>query len=109
MEGVKHDQTKSRYDLLPPELLEGVAQVLTFGANKYAPRNWERGISYGRVFAALMRHMWAWWRGERLDAESGLPHLWHAGCCLSFLIAYEERGMTSFDDRIPTLMERVDG
>lgn len=61
-------------------------------------RNWEKGIAYSRVFAALMRHMWAWWRGEDKDAETGLSHLWHAGCCISFLIAFEQRGIGP-DDR----------
>lgn len=106
--GGKADAGKPRYDLLPPELLDGVARVLTVGATKYAPRNWELGIMYGRVFSALMRHMWAWWRGENVDAETGHSHLWHAGCCLAFLIAYEARGMAKFDDRpIPTLTEKV--
>lgn len=34
-EGVKFDQGKLRYDLLPPEMLEEVALVLTYGAVKY--------------------------------------------------------------------------
>lgn len=96
--GNKNDQDKIRYDLLPPELLDGVATILTFGARKYAPRNWEKGLSWGRVFGALMRHMWAWWRGEHLDPETQKSHLWHAGCCIAFLIAYEQRGIGE-DDR----------
>jgi hypothetical protein len=97
-EGRKDDGGKPRMDLVPPELLFGVAEVLTYGAAKYAPRNWERGMSWGRVFGAMMRHMWAWWRGERVDAESGLPHLHHAGCCIAFLMAYEARQI-GVDDR----------
>ena len=69
-EGVKFDQNKTRYDLLPPEFLESTAKILGFGANKYGERNWEKGMSWGRVFGALMRHMWAWWRGEKADAET---------------------------------------
>jgi len=102
--GVKHDAKKTRYELLPPELLEAVAQILTFGAEKYTDRNWEKGISYGRVFGALMRHLWDWWARKGLDAETGKSHLWHAGCCIAFLIAYEMRKMDSFDDR-PLLID----
>ena len=91
--GVKFDTDKPRYDLIPPELLDGVAKVLTFGAAKYGDRNWEQGIDSGRVFAALMRHMWAWWRGERDDPESGMSHLYHAACNVAFLIAFESRDM----------------
>jgi hypothetical protein len=97
-EGRKDDQKKTRYDLLPPELMEGAAQILTFGAEKYGERNWELGMSWGRPFGALMRHMWAWWRGEKCDAETGKSHLWHAACCIGFLIAFEERKIGK-DDR----------
>jgi|TARA_R110000868_G_scaffold178785_5_gene418634 hypothetical protein len=97
-EGQKFDREKTRYDLLPPELLEGTAQILTFGANKYGDRNWELGMSWGRPFGALMRHMWAWWRGEANDPETGKSHLWHASCCIAFLMAYENRGIGT-DDR----------
>lgn len=97
-EGVKFDGDKLPYDLIPPELLESVAKVLQFGAKKYAPRNWEKGMSWGRVFSALMRHMWAWWRKEDKDPETGFSHLEHAACCIAFLIAYEKRGVGS-DDR----------
>jgi hypothetical protein len=41
---------------------------------------------------ALMRHMTAWWEGESADPETGYSHLWHAGCCILFLITYELRG-----------------
>lgn len=97
--GTKADGGKTRYELLPPEYLEATADILTFGAEKYADRNWEKGIKWSRVFGALMRHLWAWWRCERADPETGKSHLWHASCCLAFLIAYEARGMTDWDDR----------
>lgn len=90
-EGVKYDAGKPRYDLLPPELLDAVSSILGFGAKKYTDRNWELGMDWGRPFAACMRHLWAWWRGEEKDPESGYPHLWHAGCNIAFLIAFTER------------------
>jgi hypothetical protein len=96
--GHKDDTSKVRMELIPPELLYGVGDILTFGAAKYADRNWEAGMKWSRVFGALMRHMWAWWAGEKLDPESGRSHLWHAGCCIAFLIAYEERNVGT-DDR----------
>lgn len=109
IEGVKYDKGKARLELLPPELLFATAEVLTFGANKYADRNWELGMKWSRVFGACMRHLWSWWAGNKekttisflfgpLDSETGFSHLWHAAACLSFLIAYEER-KTGEDDR----------
>ena len=90
-EGRKDDSEKLRYDLIPPEFLEATADILTFGAMKYGERNWEKGMKWGRPFAALMRHMWAWWRGEKGDKETGKSHLWHAACCIAFLITFEQR------------------
>lgn len=97
-EGRKDDAEKIRMELLPPELLEATAVVLTFGAKKYEDRNWEKGMKWGRVFGALMRHLWAWWRGEESDPETGYSHLWHAACCIAFLISYESRQIGE-DDR----------
>ncbi len=97
-EGHKDDSGKPAFHLLAPEALEEIAKVLEFGARKYAPRNWERGMSWSRPFGAMMRHLWAWWGGEAKDKETGLSHLAHAGCCLMFLLAYERRGLGT-DDR----------
>lgn len=97
-EGVKFDQGKTRYDLIPPEVEEAIGQVLTFGAAKYGQRNWELGMAWGRPYAALRRHMGAWWGGEDTDPETGMSHLWHAACCIAFLVAFEARGVGT-DDR----------
>ncbi|MBN8292842.1 hypothetical protein JI664_12780 [Rhodobacter sp. NTK016B] len=95
---VKHDESKAQHDLIPVEAVEALAAVLTFGARKYSPRNWENGFRWGRVFSALMRHLWAWWARRGNDPETGYSHLWHALCCLAFLVAFEARG-TGEDDR----------
>lgn len=84
-EGLKFDTGKVRFDLLPVRALEGVAMVLTYGAKKYSDRNWEKGIAYGRLFRAVMGHVWAWWRGVEVDEESGLHPLDHALCDLMML------------------------
>lgn len=110
-EGAKFDAGKVRMDLIPPEALFALATILTFGANKYADRNWEKGMKWGRVFGALNRHIWCWWGGKGpttknflfgdLDDETKHSHLWHAICCIVFLITYEERGIGE-DDRQTT-------
>ncbi len=97
----KQDGGKPRMDLIAPEMLTATANVLAFGAAKYDERNWEKGMSWGRCFGAMMRHMWAWWGGEKADAETGYSHLWHAAACLMFLIAYEERQTGTDDRKIP--------
>lgn len=96
--GIKHDEGKLRMDLIPPEVEQSLAEILTYGAKKYKDRNWEKGIKYGRVYAALRRHLLAWTEGEENDQESGLPHIKHALCCLAFLVTYEARNMRQWDD-----------
>lgn len=96
--GRKDDGDKIRMELLPPELLTAVASILTFGAKKYDDRNWEKGMAWSRVYGALLRHLNSWWAGEQCDPETGKSHLWHAGCCIAFLISYEERKV-GIDDR----------
>lgn len=91
--GVKFDQGKPEFDYLPDDALAAINQVLVFGANKYAARNWENGMKWRRPFNACLRHLWAWARREPCDPETGLSHLAHAGCCILFLIAYEIRGV----------------
>jgi hypothetical protein len=82
--GIKFDQDKLPMDLLDPDAIEGLVAVLRFGSNKYAAHNWRGGISWSRLIAALLRHTFAILRGERLDPESGLPHIDHVGCCWMF-------------------------
>jgi hypothetical protein len=84
-EAVKQDLGKTRMDLIDPLAIEGLAKVLTFGAEKYAAHNWRKGIANSRLIAAMLRHMFAIMRGEDIDPESGLPHIDHVGCCWMFL------------------------
>ena len=96
--GVKHDAGKNRLELIPPEAVWGLGEVLTFGAVKYGDHNWAKGMKWSRVFGAAMRHLWKWWWTKKPDEETGLSHLKHVLCCVAFLIAYEERKVGE-DDR----------
>jgi len=96
--GIKHDEGKLPLHLLPFDALECIAEILDFGMKKYAPRNWEKGMDWSRVYRATLSHMFKWWMRAGPDEETGKSHLWHAGCCILFLITYEYRGIGR-DDR----------
>lgn len=104
-EGRKLDDGKDPWHLAPWDAFLAIVRVLAFGAAKYAPRNWEQGIAWSRVYSACMRHLTDWFqrrdkgKGPGRDADTGYSDLWHAGCCVCFLIAYEMRGMVTHDDR----------
>lgn len=95
----KHDSGKARYDLIPIEAEEKVADVLTFGTKKYDAHNWRKGLSYSRLYSASRRHLKAFWQGEKLDPESGLPHLAHAIVNELFMLQFELEGRKELDDR----------
>ena len=97
-QGRKDDDGKLRFDLIPVRPLEEVAKVYTTGAGKYADRNWEKGFKWGRVFAALMRHAWAFWRGEARDPEDGQHHLSSVVWCALTLMEFEQTH-PELDDR----------
>jgi hypothetical protein len=105
--GLKFDDGKERYDLLPPDAIRAIVRVLTYGSVKYAPRNWEKGIAYSRLIAASRRHEAAWEMGEDFDPETGIHHLAHKACCDIMMLAQELRGMTNFDD-IPSRAAAVE-
>ena len=86
----KDDSGKLRWDLVPVRPMEKVVEVFTKGAVKYSDRNWEKGLAWGRVFAAMMRHGWRWWNGEKYDKEDGQHHLSSVAWCALVLMEYEE-------------------
>lgn len=96
--GKKYDTKKVRVELLDPEWLEAVGQVLTFGSTKYTPDNWRGGITYIRLIGAALRHLLAIMRNEDTDPESGLPHTAHLSCCAMFLF-WMMKHRTDLDDR----------
>jgi len=88
----------ARYDLIPAEPLLFVAECFGRGAAKYSDRNWERGVPWSLNFAALNRHLWAWWAGETHDPEGNFHHL--AAVCFHALALMEfERTHPELDDR----------
>jgi len=97
--GIKHDAGKDPWHLVPWDAVRAITKVLLFGATKYDERNWEQGMDWSRCYRAAFNHLTKWWtkedggKGPGKDDETGYSHLWHAGCCVLFLIAYEMRGI----------------
>lgn len=92
-EAVRYNQDKLRYDLIPPEFVTAIAEVFTFGAQKYTPNNWKGFTPEQReeIKGSLLRHIYAYLEGEENDPESGLSHLAHAGCNLAFMLWFNSK------------------
>lgn len=95
--GVKYDEDKLRYDLIPALALAEVVKVLTHGAKKYGDDNW-RNVqdSEKRYFAAAQRHQWQRKQGilrdDAPDAK-GSPgsHCSHIACAIASLMFLLEK------------------
>lgn len=85
MEG-KETANKLNLSLVPPEILTAVASIREYGCRKYSdPNNW-KGVPADLFWQAILRHINAAWDDwKKLDSESGMPHLWHIACNISFL------------------------
>lgn len=95
---IRYNEGKLPLSLVPASLIRGVAEILAFGAKKYAPNNWRKGGSWTKTYESCMRHLLDWNEGIDLDKESQLDHLKHAACNIAFLIEFVEKGIGE-DDR----------
>lgn len=86
--GLRYNTGKLRMDLVQPWAHEQMVKVLTKGAEKYADRNWERGMAWTTALASLKRHLLAYEKGEDYDPETGILHIAHVACNAHFLTAY---------------------
>ena len=85
----KADAGKARPTLVPVSLIRAVTAIREYGCKKYHdPENWRR-VEPQRYRDAAYRHWLAYLDGEKVDEESGLPHLWHLACNITFLIEIE--------------------
>ncbi len=103
--GGEKGQKIERHDLVSEAFLEQLALVCGIGAEKYDDENWRKGYPWGLSYGALRRHLRAFWTGEDLDDESGLPHLAHAAWhCMVLWVYSTQEGYGRFDTR-PDLPE----
>lgn len=66
------------------ESMEPMIRVLMFGAEKYEPFNWMKGLDKVEILESMQRHLAALLAGEEIDPESGLPHMGHIQCNAMF-------------------------
>lgn len=108
-QSVKKDKGKPALDLLPIDALLQVSRCFEYGAEKYGVLSWKTSdnISYNRIYAAILRHMFAWWEGEDIDPESGLNHLNHVCTNALILLSHIHNSRSDLDNR-PTSKDNKD-
>ena len=87
----KADYGKEQLCLVPRRIIHDIAAIRMYGNQKYHdPENW-RTVEVQRYRDAAFRHWLAYLDDPQgVDAESGLPHLWHLACNIAFLCEMED-------------------
>lgn len=88
---------------LPLEALAAGAAALEYGAKKYAPRNWEKGLPWQQMIDSLKRHIDDFERGHDYDDGadgSNLPQICLIMASAMMLSASVIRGIGE-DNRLP--------
>jgi hypothetical protein len=100
-QALRYNQGKLSWSMVDFDSLEGLVRVLEYGAKKYSKDNWKKGMPVTQVSESLMRHLFAFLKGEDIDPESGCRHISHVMCNTMFL-EYILREKPHYDDRNPT-------
>ena len=91
----RRSDRKPRFDLIPFEFLEAVAEVLTRGAARYGPYNWKRGRkdffidAWNHAFVHLQKFK---------EGDKNEDHLAHLGCNVAFMVWAVKNGVVSQED-----------
>lgn len=90
---IKADAGKLQLTLVPRQIIRDIAEVRMYGNQKYpegGPDNWKQ-VEPQRYRDAMFRHMMEYLDDpDGVDAESGLPHLWHLCTNCAFLCELEK-------------------
>lgn len=76
---------RGRYDLISPIMLRRLAIHYENGAGKYAPRNWEKGLSVSRCINSCKRHIDGFIMGDKVE-----DHLAAAIWNIAAIMHYQE-------------------
>jgi hypothetical protein len=112
--GLRYDEGKPRYDLIPPAFIKALALHFEAATKKYPDRNWEKGMSWCTIFRALISHAMEWFLGYKYDVDPTLKkgykghHMIAVAWNAMALFEYERRKI-GFDDRVEEQFEREEG
>ena len=95
---LRYNNGKRRWALVDFESIEPMVEVLEYGCKKYEAFNWMKGHPTTDLCESLLRHVYAYLRGEDNDPESGISHIGHIQCNAMFL-AYVMKNKPELDNR----------
>lgn len=94
---------KAPISTVPSGIIMELGLAMLEGARKYGRHNYRvAGVRASVYYDAAGRHLLAWWEGEDIDPDSGLPHLSKAMATLAVLRDAQMNDMCT-DDRPPAM------
>jgi len=96
--GKRHNNGKPKWTLVDFDALEGMVKVLEQGVDEYGKFNWKEGLKTDEICESLLRHVFAYLRGEDIDPKSKLP-VWDHILCNSLFLAYMMKFRPDCDTR----------
>jgi hypothetical protein len=86
---LRYNQGKVEWSLMHYGSMVPMIRVLMFGAKKYAPDNWKKGLDRRQLLESMQRHLAALMDGEVIDPESNESHIGHLMCnCMFYSYFY---------------------
>ena len=89
--GLRYNQGKRKWSLVDYKSLEPMIEVLEFGAKKYSPDNWKKGLDKKEILESMQRHLGALMDGQASDPETELSHMGHIMCNAMFYSYFETK------------------
>lgn len=93
---LKDKEWKSRVDLIDPETLLEIWQVLRLWAEKYRENSWQNVPIKDHIWSAL-RHIYKYQMWQEIDNETWMNHILHAMTNLMF-VNYNSKYFTKEED-----------
>ena len=97
--GKRMNAGKLRVELVPPEWLFALADVMTQGSKKYEPRNWEKGMKWSTMLGSMKRHIAKFEAGSRYDGKGFDLEKGTTGCHHLAMAAWNALALLTYDLR----------
>ena len=102
--GLRYNSNKNKLELIPPEWEWALGMVTTKGSEKYAPRNWEKGMDHSIMIGCMKRHIAKYLAGQKYDmGETGCHHLAMVAWNALALMSYDLRNLGNNDIPVSSL------
>jgi hypothetical protein len=99
---LRYNEGKIEWSLVDFKALEPMVRVLMFGAKKYSPNNWKKGLPIDKILDSMIRHLVEIQEGKALDEESRELIVGHVLCNAMFLSHFVQKEIQQPSEKATT-------